>query len=90
MPAEPLRAPYHWHIDMVVFEHERDGQYMEAVHVHDIVSNDVPLAESWAVDQVGPVNGPRRLNRRVEEIRFCSQEAHLGVALPRALLRKVA
>jgi hypothetical protein len=81
--------PWHWHIDVVVYSHVLDGVLMEAIHVHDLVTNDPQLAESFAIDQTKHLNGPTRQQRRVEQMVMCHQE-HPMLTLPQALMRRRA
>lgn len=75
-----LLAPGHWHVDAVAYEHEIDGDAFNAVHVHNVVSNDLVLTESFVLRQVKPLSGPPREKVRVEEIRYCDDREHLETA----------
>jgi hypothetical protein len=78
--VEALVAPGHWHVDGVAFSHEQDGVFMNAIHLHNLVTNDLVLTETVVLRTVHPLNGPVRDKVRTEAANYCDDPKHLDAA----------
>lgn len=70
----------HWHVHTVAYSHERDGQQMDPIHLHNLVTNDLVLCETYVLKMVRPLSGAVRDKVLVEEATMCDDARHLDEA----------
>lgn len=81
-PTPSLKTPGHWHANAVAFSHEDGGTFMNAIHIHNVATNDLVLFETFVLKTVKPLNGPVRDRMRTEEVVLCIDPTHLDTAQP--------
>lgn len=77
-----LRKPNHWHCDTAAYSHEEDGHLMGAIHIHNLVTNDLTLTEAYVLRTVKPLAGPKRDKVVIEQANMCSDPAHYEAGEP--------
>lgn len=73
-----LKMPQHWHIDFAVYEYKRNEEMVAPIHYHNITSNDIGLATTWVLEKARRLQGVPRKEIDVEQMTFCSEEAHVN------------
>ena len=74
---QTLKAPAHWHVDVLVYEYLKNGEFVNPVHVHNLVTNDKTLAVSYAISEAQEKNQPPRREYQLEQIVWCDDQNHL-------------
>lgn len=69
--VDALTTPNHWHVDAVAYSHERDGVFMDAIHLHNLVTNDLVLCETYVLRTVQPLAGAKRTHVAIEQGTVC-------------------
>lgn len=78
-----LKAPQHYHVDVVAYSsyRESDGVYVDDQHFHNLVTNDVKIAETRVRQFATMLGGRKRSEVKVEQVTQCHDRSPSGERL---------